>query len=89
MHSDGHENVPRLKRSVVATDVSTLRLYALRASYLLVAVGVGMETWPALLDQALWNPMQGVANSLLAAVTLMAIVGSATRCRCCRCCCWI
>ena len=75
MHSDRHENVPRLKRSVATTDVSTLRLYALRATYMLVAVGVGVQTWPALLDQALWNPMQGMANSLLAAVTLMAIVG--------------
>jgi len=75
MHSDRHENVARLKRSVAVTDVATLRLNALRATYLLVAVGVGMQTWPALLDPALWNPVQGLANSLLAAITLMAIVG--------------
>lgn len=34
-----------------------------------------MQTWPALLDHAAGDAAQGIANSLLAAGTLMALVG--------------
>lgn len=58
------------------TDVSTFRLYLLRATYLLIVVGMGSEIWPAMLNHAHpWSLMHGVANSLLAAVTLMAVIG--------------
>jgi hypothetical protein len=58
------------------TEVTALRLYVMRATYLLIAVGLGSEIWPTMLHHAHpWSLMHGVANSLLAAVTLMAVVG--------------
>lgn len=56
--------------------VSVFRLYLLRATYLFIVVGLGFLIWPGLLsapkDQ---GHMQGVVRSLLAAVSLLAVVG--------------
>jgi len=32
------------------TEVSTFRLYLLRATYLLIAVGMGVQIWPGILQ---------------------------------------
>jgi len=57
-------------------DVSTFRLYLLRATYLLIVVGLGVGIWPAILDHpANLEHMRGVVRSLLGAVTLMALIG--------------
>ena len=57
-------------------EVSTFRLYLLRATYLLILVGLGFQIWPLLLhppkDLAL---MRGVVRSLLGAVSLLAALG--------------
>ena len=57
-------------------EVSTFRLYLLRATYLLIVVGLGFTIWPGVLhppkDLAL---MRGVVRSLLGAVSLMAVLG--------------
>jgi hypothetical protein len=57
-------------------EVSTFRLYLLRATYLLIVVGLGFTIWPGILhppkDLAL---MRGVVRSLLGAVSLLAILG--------------
>ena len=57
-------------------EVSTFRLYLLRATYLLMVVGLGVTIWPGILnppkDLAL---MRGVVRSVLGAVALLAIVG--------------
>lgn len=51
-------------------------LVALRATYLLVAAGGGVTIWPAIIHPAnAQDLMQGVANSLLAAVSLLAVLG--------------
>lgn len=56
--------------------VSIFRLYLLRAGYLLLAVGEGMNVWPAMTYHAstmeLWH---GVAISLLWAMCVLAILG--------------
>ena len=58
------------------TDVSLLRLYALRASYLLVAVAMGTQIWPLVFHHRPWDDlMHGVAVSMLAAVTALALLG--------------
>lgn len=57
-------------------EVSTFRLYLLRATYLLIAVGLGFTIWPGILhppkDLAL---MRSVVRSLLGAVSLLAVLG--------------
>jgi hypothetical protein len=58
------------------TDVSLLRLYALRAVYLLVAVAMGTQIWPLVFHHRPWDDlMHGVAVSMLAAVTALALLG--------------
>jgi hypothetical protein len=56
--------------------VSPLRLYVMRAMYLLIAVGLAIMIWPLLL---LATPevehMRGVVWSLLGAVGLLAVLG--------------
>ncbi|HEX4575563.1 MAG TPA: hypothetical protein VH158_10545, partial [Gemmatimonadales bacterium] len=57
-------------------EVSTFRLYLLRAMYLLIIVGLGFEIWPGILhppnDLEL---MRGVVRSLLGGVSLLAVLG--------------
>ena len=56
--------------------VSLVRLYALRACYLLLAVGLGLTVWPSIL--ALDAPdslMQGVVRCMLGALGLLSLLG--------------
>jgi len=55
------------------TDVSVFRLYALRATFLLLVVGLGVEIWPQVIHHPM--SMHGVASSLLAAVSVLAVLG--------------
>jgi len=66
-----------LKRgSLTKSEVSTFRLYLLRAMYLLIVVGLGSEIWPGIIHHAkAWDLMHGVASSLLAAISVLAAVG--------------
>lgn len=58
------------------TAVSLSRLYALRAGYLFIVIGLGFTIWPALLDhEPGWPLMNGMVSSLLAAVSVLALVG--------------
>ena len=62
----------------MATDISTFRLYLLRATYLLIVVGVGlgMQVWSGVLHPPKdLEHMRGVVRSMLAAVSLMAMLG--------------
>lgn len=58
-------------------DISIVRLYVLRATYLLVAVGLGVQIWPLILRSAAVPPahMQGVVRAMLTAVSLLAVLG--------------
>lgn len=63
-------------RMTTTSEVSLLRLYLLRAIYLLIAVGLGSDIWPLIIHHAKpWSLMHGVAMSLLAAVSAMAVLG--------------
>ena len=58
------------------TEVSLFRLYVLRAGYLLIAVGLATTIWPIVINHSpQWPLMNGVACSLLAAVSVLAAVG--------------
>jgi len=56
--------------------VSALRLYVLRATYLLLVVGVGAMIWPLLLDEPhTAEHFRGVTWCLLSTVALLALLG--------------
>lgn len=58
------------------TEVSLLRLHVLRAFYLLIAVSEGSQIWPAIIHHIKPRElMHGVAMSMLAALTAVAVVG--------------
>ncbi|MHB0963016.1 MAG: hypothetical protein ACYC5V_07410 [Gemmatimonadaceae bacterium] len=57
-------------------EVSLLRLYVLRATYLLIVVGVGAMIWPLLLGTpASAEHFRGVTWCLLGTVALLALLG--------------
>ena len=57
-------------------DVSLFRLYLLRASYLLLVVGLGLTVWPLILHHAAsWERMHSVAACLLGALCLLSVPG--------------
>ena len=59
-------------------EVSTFRLYLLRATYLLIVLGVGlgMQIWSGVLNPPKdLGHMSGVVRSMLAAVSLLAMLG--------------
>ncbi len=64
------------KGQISMSEVSTIRLYLLRAMYLLIAVGLGFTIWPAII-----SPPDTVANAktvicaLLGALAVLAAVG--------------
>ena len=57
------------------SDVSTLRLYLLRAMYLLMAVGLGITVWPGILVPGDVSHMGSVVQSMLGALALMSLWG--------------
>lgn len=58
------------------TEISLVRLYALRSVYLFVAGGIGLTIWPLLVDhKSDWPLMNGVVCSLLGAVSILAVLG--------------
>jgi hypothetical protein len=55
------------------TQISLWRLYALRATCLLLIVGLGIDLWPGLLDhEKARQLMHGVACCPLAALSVLA-----------------
>ena len=57
-------------------EVPLFRLYLLRATYLLLVVGLGIEIWPGVVQHSLTLPlMNSVVRSLLAAVAVLAVMG--------------
>jgi hypothetical protein len=58
------------------TEISLFRLYALRAVYLLLAVGLAATVWPLVISHPpQWPLMNSVVCSLLAAVSVLALIG--------------
>ncbi len=59
-----------------AIRVPLWRLYALRAGYLLLVVGLGLQIWPGILHRDHpWGLMQGVVHCVLAALSALALLG--------------
>ncbi len=57
------------------TEVSTLRLYILRAMYALIAVAQSAIQIPLFFHHGHWTLMSGVAHSFLAALAVLSFAG--------------
>jgi hypothetical protein len=58
------------------TELTALRLNFLRAAYLVMAGGLAVYMWPAILNHPLNVPrMSGVATSMLGALAMLAVIG--------------
>jgi hypothetical protein len=58
------------------SDVSTFRLYLLRAMYVFIAVGLAVTRWPEILNPpADASHMDNVVRSMLGAFSLLALLG--------------
>lgn len=59
-------------------ELSTARLWVLRAAYLLIAVGMGSQIWPLIVtsEPARVEHMRGVTWALLGALTLLSALGT-------------
>lgn len=56
--------------------VSLVRLYLLRAVYLMNFVVLGLQVWPALIGhEGAWDPVQAVAYSFWAALSVLSGLG--------------
>ena len=59
-----------------SSEVTLFRLYLLRAVYLVIVVGLGVEVWPKIVEHApVANLAQGVVRAMLAGLSLMALIG--------------
>jgi hypothetical protein len=59
-----------------AAGVSLRRLYALRAGYLIIAVGLVLVKWPLLIDHPQpWPLFEGVETCMLVALSLLWFMG--------------
>lgn len=57
-------------------EVSTLRLYLLRGTYLLIFTGLAFTIWPQIINHPkTWSLWHGVGCCLLAAVSVLALIG--------------
>ena len=57
-------------------EVSTVRLYTLRAAYLLLAVGLGSQIWPGILDPSSgWQLSRSIVVSMLGALSALSLLG--------------
>lgn len=56
-------------------EISLLRLYALRALYLLFVVGLGLQVWPDVIQHEKWELMEGVVACMLTSFSLLSILG--------------
>jgi hypothetical protein len=57
-------------------ELSTWRLYLLRAAYLLIAAGLGVVVWPGLIGEADgWGLAHSIIMSMLGALGALALLG--------------
>ncbi|MFC6039982.1 hypothetical protein ACFPYN_11170 [Paenisporosarcina macmurdoensis] len=70
----------QIKSTEKMNEVSLLRLYLLRALYLLIVVGLAIVQWPEVLLQLIhqeksWDLMEGVVACMLTAFSALSILG--------------
>ena len=63
------------KPSTATPELSLVRLHGMRAGYLLMGVGLALVKWPKLPDAHTMPLFEGVTWCLLAAMSLLALLG--------------
>jgi len=64
------------KDAVTVAQVPLFRLYLLRAGYLFLGGGLAAWKWPLFIHHGTaWTPMEGVVNCMLAALSIVALLG--------------
>jgi hypothetical protein len=72
----GDAPAPVAARARGAGGLDLPQLYALRAGYLVMGVGLVVTKWPAYIDRdRSWSLLEGVVESMLLAMALLAFVG--------------
>jgi hypothetical protein len=59
-----------------AQTVPVIRLYVMRAAYLLIAIGMGLQVWPGIFQHGDLELAHGVMRSMLGALTLLCLLGA-------------
>ncbi|MFI5252988.1 MAG: hypothetical protein ACHQQQ_11225 [Bacteroidota bacterium] len=60
----------------MSQEISSFRLYLMRATYLFIGVGLVFEIWPQIIHHPIaWSLWHGVGCSLLATTSVLAFVG--------------
>jgi hypothetical protein len=58
------------------TEVSKFRLYVLRGTYLIGAVGLAVSVWPVLLDHSPdWARTHGTVGGIMAGLSVLSLLG--------------
>lgn len=57
------------------SEVSTFRLYLMRATYLFLVVGLGLTIWPGIIHHGKTELTDGVVSALLGTVAVLAAFG--------------
>jgi hypothetical protein len=64
------------KGTATVAQVPLFRLYLLRAGYLFLGGGLAAWKWPLFVHHGTpWTPMEGVVNCMLAALSIVALLG--------------
>jgi hypothetical protein len=58
-----------------AAQLSLPRIYLMRVGYLIMAAGLAVVKWPAIVHHAQWTLMEGVVNCMLVALSVLAFLG--------------
>ena len=61
--------------AVMRDDVPVIRLYVMRAAYLLVAIGMGIQVWPGIVSHGDVELSRSVVRAMLGALTALCLVG--------------
>src|SRR5580700_6667599 len=59
-----------------APRIPLIRLYVMRAAYLVIAIGMGVQVWPGIFHHGDIELAHGVTRSMLGALTVLCLLGA-------------
>ena len=73
--TEDHSAINVMGRQVMITEVSTRRLYLLRAMYAFMAIGIGITFWPLIVSPPYTADAKSVVRALLGALGALSLLG--------------